>query len=939
MKTRGVLWTVVLVSLAGYLVWAVSWERRARAAARSQLDHHAAVVAPALWHLDPDVCRDYLELATRSHGYARLEVRDETGALFSVHTADALRGPDRWLFRAGLLPLVELEVPLLWGETRIGRIRAEWYCRSIYGQLGGLLFLVVGWGLLERHLRVLQGRNELQLRVAERTRELAEANAALTASEARYRSAIEQAPHPCARFREDTSLTYVNPACCRLLGRSVEELLDRSFLPWVYEEDRPEVERRVRENLRPDMEPWTCEHRVCAADGSTRWLRWTVNAIRDDQGRFLEYQALAHEVTEEKRAREELARQHERYRQAISAAHAVPYQWEFGSDDFAFVGEGIEALTGWSSLEFTPAVWREAIQGTEFLGEGAGLTWAEALEQFAKGCLHQWRADHRVRTRSGEIRWISDTAVPTRDARGRVTGMLGILQDITERRRIAEEHARLVTAVEQADEMVFVTDTDGVILYANPALQRVTGYVREELLGQTPRLFKSGRHPEGFYRQLWETIRRGVTWKGRVTNRRKDGQLYEAELTISPVRDAGGRIFNYVAVCRDITQRVALEQRLQQAQKLEAIGQLAAGVAHEFNNLLTIIQGNALLMNRDALSPEDAYCVDQIVHASQRAAQVTRQLLLYSRKQPMHMDVVDLNDTVRHTIHMLDRVLGGQVAIHVQLQPGLPHLRADAGLLEQLLVNLAINARDAMPQGGDLFVETRTCEITEQDLQRRPDATPGPCVRLTVRDTGTGIAAEHLPHIFEPFFTTKDVGKGTGLGLASVYGIVKQHHGWIEVESEPGRGTCFQIFFPVGAEDETTVPTEGELRDLPRGREGILVVEDDPSLCRLVEHLLRRCGYRVWTAIDAAAARAVWQEHAHEIDLLVTDLEMPGGVSGMDLARDCLREKPTLKVLYTSGYFEARAEDVLHLVEGENFLPKPYRPRQLAGMVRACLDR
>ncbi|MCX7867500.1 MAG: PAS domain S-box protein [Limisphaera sp.] len=939
MKTRNVLWTVVLTSFVGYLVWAVRWEHLARAVARSQLDQHAAVVAPALWHLDPGVCRDYLELATRTHGYARLEVWDETGALFSVHTADPLRGMDRWLFRAGLLPLIELEAPLLWGETPIGRLRAEWYCRTIHGQLGGLLVLVVGWVLLERHLRVLQGRNELQIRVAERTRELAEANAALAASEARYRSAIEQAPHPCARFRQDSTLSYVNPAYCRLLGRPAEELLDRSFLSWVYEEDRPDVERMVRENVRPEMEPWSCENRVFAADGSIRWLRWTVNAIRDDRGRFLEYQALGHDVTEEKRAREELARNHERYRQAISAADAVPYQWDFGSDEFAFVGEGVEALTGYRPAEFTPAVWRQVVQATEFLGAGRGLSWTEAREQLADGRLRQWRADHRIRTRSGEVRWIADSAVPMRDAQGRVTGVLGILQDVTERRRLAEEHARLVTAVEQADEMVFVTDPEGVILYANPAVERVTGYAREELLGQTWRRFESGQHPEGIYRQLWETVRRGATWKGRVTNRRRDGQLYEAELTVSPVRDAGGRIVNFVAVCRDITQRVALEQRLQQAQKLEAIGQLAAGVAHEFNNLLTIIQGNALLMNRDALSAEDAYCVDQIVHATQRAAQVTRQLLLYSRKQPMHMGAVDLNEVVRHTVSMLERVLGEQVTIHVQLQPGLPQVRADAGLLEQLLVNLAINARDAMPHGGDLFVETRSCEITEQDLQRRPDATAGPCLCLTVRDTGTGIAPEHLPHIFEPFFTTKDVGKGTGLGLASVYGIVKQHHGWIEVESEPGRGTSFHIFLPVRAVVGPASPTERELQDLPRGREGILVVEDDPSLCGLIEHLLQRCGYRVWTATDAAAAREVWQDHAHEIDLLVTDVVMPGGVSGIDLARQCLREKPQLKVLYTSGYFEARVEEARHLVEGENFLPKPYRPRQLAEMVRACLDR
>lgn len=939
MKTRIVVGTVVAASLAGYFAWAIWWERQARARALSHLRQHAAVVAPALWHLEPEMCHDYLDLAVRSHGYERLAVLDEQGQVFSEHAAEPLRGPDRWLHRLGLVPVLALETPLHWGDTVIGRLQAQWYCRTLYGELAVLLGLVAVWGLLERHLRVLQARDELQARVAERTRELAEANAALTLSEARYRSSIEQTPSPCARFHADARLTYVNPAFCRLVGRAAAELVGQPFGEWVHPEDRPQLERTLRERLRPDIEAFPYENRVRAAGGSIRWVRWTVSGIRDDQGTFLEYQALGQDITEEKQAREELVRQHERYRQAIRAAHAVPYQMDFASETYVFIGEGIETLTGYRPAEWTPALWQQAILETVLLGESAGLPLHEALERLREGRLGQWRADYRIRARSGEVRWISDSAVPTRDSQGRVTGMLGILQDITERRRMAEEHARLVTAVEQANEMIFVTDLQGVILYANPALEAVTGYSRAELLGQTPRLFKSGRHPEAFYRHLWNTIRSGVVWKGRLTNRRKDGQLYEAELTISPVRDGSGRMVNYVAVGRDITQLAALEEQLREVQKLEAIGQLAAGVAHEFNNLLTIIQGNALLMNREALSAEDGHCVDQILQATQRAAQVTRQLLLYSRKQPLQMRAVDLNEIVRRSIRALERVLSDSIHLHLQLEPGLPQLRGDAGLLEQLILNLALNARDAMPQGGHLYLETRVCNITDQDLVRRPDATPGPCVCLTVRDTGTGIAHEHRPHLFEPFFTTKEVGKGTGLGLAAVYGIVKQHRGWIEVDSEPGRGTTFQVYLPVTGPATAAPATEEELRALPRGQEGILVVEDDAALARLVQHLLQRCGYRVWTASNAAEARVLWQQQAQHVDLLLTNLEMPDGVSGAELARQCLRDKPQLKVLYTSGYFEALTEEARHLVEGDNFLPKPYRPRQLAEMIRACLDQ
>ncbi|NGO38420.1 PAS domain S-box protein [Limisphaera ngatamarikiensis] len=939
MNRRALFWTVATATLIGYGAWVVWYEAATRRRALMELDQHAAVVAPALWHLDPTLCQDYLELAARSQVFELLQVRDENETAFASASGPRLRGVDALLQRLGLIPRVTHQRPLVYEGRVIGRIEGIRHLRTIHAELAVLMGLFLGWGLLERHLRVREMRDALQVEVAERTRELTETNAALRTSEARYRSSVEQSPDLFCRFTAEGVLTYVNPAYCRFFGKRCDELVGRRFWPLIPEPDRATVESLLQRGLSPEMEPLTLEHRVMAGDGSLRWVRWTHSAVRDDQGRFLDYQAIGHDITEQKQAQLELARSHEIYRRAISAAAAVPYQIELPSNRCVFAGEGFQALTGVEPGSLATGRLCEMAEEILLMGRCAGLGVEEALRQLAAGTLDHWQAEYRFRTPGGEVRWISDSAVPVRNDEGEVVGVLGILQDITERRRTAEEHVRLAAAVEAVEEAVFVTDVNGVILYTNPAFERITGFERTEALGQTPRILKSGRHPVSFYREMWETILAGRSWIGRVTNRRKDGRLYEAEAIISPIRDAAGRITHFVAVSRDITERVQLEERLRASQKLEAIGRLAAGIAHEFNNILTIIQGNALLMNRDALGPDDATCVDQIVQASQRAAELTRRLLIYSRQQPMQTRAVDVGELLHRTARMLAPVLGEMVRLRLQMPAELPVIRADPGLLEQMLVNLAVNARDAMPQGGELTFSAAVCEFGVGELRHQPEATPGRYICLSVRDTGTGIAPEHMPHLFEPFFTTKEVGKGTGLGLASVYGTVQQHHGWIEVESQVGEGTCFRIYLPVGEPEQSAAGAGPEPRVLPRGQETLLVVEDDPSLARLTEGVLRRCGYRVWTAGDAESALALWALHQAEIDLVLTDVVLSGGVSGVALAKRLMEAKPGLKVVYTSGYFEEPFREEVPLVEGENFLPKPYRPHELAGLIRRCLDR
>jgi PAS domain S-box-containing protein len=400
-----------------------------------------------------------------------------------------------------------------------------------------------------------------------------------------------------------------------------------------------------------------------------------------------------------------------------------------------------------------------------------------------------------------------------------------------------------------------------------------------------------------------------------------------------------GKPVRMIGAMLDITERRKLEQQLRQVQKMEALGQLSGGVAHDFNNLLTVIQVNAALILRGQRDPAIKEHADDIITASDRAAALTRQLLMVSRKQVMQPSVVDVNDVVRNMMRMLQRAIGEDITLTAHCSTQLPLVMADVGMLEQVLLNLAVNARDAMPTGGALSIATGEKVIRESQSLRGFDVTPGPHVFIAVTDTGVGIDKELLPHIFEPFFTTKDVGKGTGLGLATVYGIIRQHQGWIDVASERGRGTTVCFYLPV----TNARPVEQDLHignhELPRGTETVFVVEDEDALRQLVVSVLEQCGYTVIAAPSGLHALELWPELTNRVQLLLTDLVMPGGVTGLALAERLRKDMPALRVVYTSGYTASQTASGERLVEGNNFLQKPYQPDALARIVRAALDR
>ena len=501
-----------------------------------------------------------------------------------------------------------------------------------------------------------------------------------------------------------------------------------------------------------------------------------------------------------------------------------------------------------------------------------------------------------------------------------------------------EQRFRLQSAaLESAANAVIITDHEGSILWVNPAFTRLTGYASDEAAGRNPRILKSGEHPPSFYAEMWNTIRRGLIWKGEIINRRKSGELYTEEMTITPVCDEGGNISNFIAIKQDISERRQLQQQLLQAQKMEAVGRLAGGIAHDFNNLLTVVLvcSDLLLASSDVAFPTHER-LNQIRGAATRAAELTQQLLAFSRKQLSNPTVMSLNDVVNATHKLLERLIGEDIRITTELSAEIGNVKADRGQIEQVLMNLALNARDAMPEGGKLIVQTKNVNLDESFTRQHPGAKPGPTVMLAVTDTGMGMNEEVQAHIFEPFFTTKEIGKGTGLGLAMVYGTVKQSGGYVSVESEPGQGSTFKVYLPrVDAASEPhrfqePTPTLG-------GSETILLVEDDPNVRSLTRETLRNIGYAVLEAGDPAEAIRLVESQRHSIALLITDVIMPG-MSGTSLAQRLTGLRPLLRVLYVSGY----ADDVLVQRDASNppqsFLAKPFTPAALASKIREILD-
>jgi two-component system, cell cycle sensor histidine kinase and response regulator CckA len=642
-------------------------------------------------------------------------------------------------------------------------------------------------------------------------------------------------------------------------------------------------------------------------------------------------------------AERELRCTHAELRQLLEHSPAVIYRLRSDGQKLVaiFVSDNIQRLLGWSVEESASYEWwLESLHPEDR---------ERVLEVVSWGMKSQgYSSEYRLRHKDGTYRWIQDDARVLEHLAGQYREAIGVWTDITERKTLQNE----IVLREQRLNSFFAGSTAGLVLLSkdfryiqiNETLAQMNGVPVKEHLGRTVREIV----PK--VASVIEPLLQRVLLTGQpILNEEISGETvgrpglmrYWAE-SFFPVCGTDGTPEMIGGVIVEITERKQLEQQLRQARKMKAFGQLAGGVAHDLNNLLAVLYGNAELAvtGTEELPPDARECLKQITAASERAAILTRQLLAFSRKQVMQSGQVLLNELITNLVKMLNRIIGENIDLKCRYGTDLPLVQADPGMIEQVLINLVINSRDAMPKGGQLEIATESIALDEAAARKNPEARAGQFVRVTVADNGTGIAPDHLPRIFEPFFTTKEAGKGTGLGLATVYGIVKQHHGWIEVSSQLGAGATFRVFLPAmpaAARCHVTPP----VAQAPRGgSETILLVEDEVTVRAVTRRALEAYGYTVYEASSVQEALEIWAGKSDKIALLLTDIVMRESTTGLALAVRLRAQRPTLKLLYMSGYnpeFAGKATGPQQREKGQR-LQKPFTLRTLLETVRRGLD-
>jgi len=510
--------------------------------------------------------------------------------------------------------------------------------------------------------------------------------------------------------------------------------------------------------------------------------------------------------------------------------------------------------------------------------------------------------------------------------------------DITELKRAEEDRVLLATAIEQAAEGITITDSDGTVQYVNPAFERISGYTREELIGQNHRILKSKKHDEAFYKAMWDKLSRGEVWTGHIINEKKDGTTYEVEAMISPIRDTSNTIISYVTIERDVTHEVEMETHLRQVQKMEAIGTLAGGIAHDFNNILGAIMGYTEMALSDVQEgTRTKRNLEQVLKAGYRGKDLVKQIITFSRKSEQERKPMRITPIVKEVLKFLRSSLPTTIEIRQNIKTDSGMILSDPTQIHQVLMNLCSNAEYAMREtGGVLEVSLIDVDINSSYAARHPDLKPGSYVRMTVSDTGHGMDRTVMERIFEPFFTTKRPGEGTGMGLSVVLGIVKNHGGIITVYSDPGEGSTFNVFLP---RIDSIVKSEKEVStQIPTGSERILFVDDEEDLVDMGQQMLERLGYKVTAKTSGIEVLEIFRAHPDDFDVVITDQTMPN-MTGAELAEELMRIRPDIPIILCTGFSEVISEEKAQSKGIRGFLMKPITTQEMAGTIRRVLDR
>jgi PAS domain S-box-containing protein len=751
--------------------------------------------------------------------------------------------------------------------------------------------------------------------------ERARAERAVRESERRYQTLTEMSPVGIFHTDSEGNTTYVNPRWCEISGLGADKALGNGWLAVVHPNDIPSVTTGWDNAIQHKFVS-SKKYRFLRPDGKVSWVLGYAVPEYNSQNELTGYVGTITDITELTNSEEQARKLSRAIEQGPSLVMITNLLGEI-----EYVNPKFEEVTQYRSAEIlgkNPRILKSGETPREKYTE----IWNTILSK------QVWHGELHNRKKNGELYWESAMISPIVDEKGVITHFVAVKEDITARKKSEEIVHLLSHTVESIGECVSITDLHNHIIYANNAFLKTYGYTAQELIGKHIKMV--GVYTTVDDEDVLDATFKGG-WQGELINRKKDGTEFPISLSSSAVLDETGKAVALVGVAIDITEQKKLQEQLLQSQKMEAIGRLAGGVAHDYNNMLGVILGYAKMLEAEIPTRTSAHRkVKSIITAAERSVNLTKQLLSFARKQIVAPIVLNLNEELTLLQKMLEQLIGEDVELNLRLAGGIWNMKMDPVQVTQILTNLVTNARDAITNVGTIIIETSNITVDTPLTMDSSNVSPGEYVLLTFSDNGTGMTHKTMEKIFEPFFTTKPVGQGTGLGLATVFGIMKQNNGHINVYSEIGHGTTFKLYFPRSQEKETVQTSEEELIPLI-GTETILLVEDEKDLIEYVKLSLENLGYTVFAANSPLQALALCKEKQQSIDLLITDVIMPE-MNGKELKENVQRLYPQIKTLYMSGY---TADIVAHrgvLDEGIQFLQKPFSPKALAQKIRTLLD-
>ncbi|MFQ5776242.1 MAG: type II toxin-antitoxin system prevent-host-death family antitoxin [Kiloniellaceae bacterium] len=885
------------------------------------------------------------------HGYSTEEVlaMDSVVPLMSpgdrerlVGYKDArLRGeavPDRYEYRA-----VRKDGTSIWLENLVRAV--EWDGEPA---IQTVIIDITERKLAEEALR--QARDELELRVEARTRDLEEVNQtlrleimerkraeeALRESEERYRRLVDLSPDGVF-VNCNGRFAFANPAAVRAFGaETAEDLIGREVLDFMHADFRDTVRQRVKIVLEGGVAPPMMEQVYVRLDGQSFDVETSATPITYRGERAV--LSVFRDIAERKRSEEAIKEREAQLKHAQAMAKLGGFVWDDVSNRCLYCSEELAGLIGTTVEEIMATrATHDSLLSRIHPDDRARY---QAVIEAANARVTPYDVEYRVHDDAGSLRYWREMGEPITDETGRLVRTFGTIQDITDIKRaeaaLRESEERLRAVIENSPTAILLKDLEGRFRLVNGRFREWFANRAEDMVGRTSYDIRPRDQADALVAQDREVLDRLTVVEREHEVTFADGRRHTVVTTKFPVFDSSRSPIGVGSISMDVTEQRAAEERLRQAHRMEAVGQLTGGVAHDFNNLLGVVIGNAELLG-DRLGQDDRH-VQALLRAAARGAELTQRLLAFSRRQPLQPRALDLDALVTGMSDMLSRTLGETIEVEVSPRPGLWRAMADAGQIENALLNLAINARDAMPGGGKLSIETANVTLVANDSAARADLRPGEYVMASVRDTGCGIAPDVLDHVFEPFFTTKEVGQGSGLGLSMVYGFAQQSGGHVAIDSAPDRGTTVRLYLPRAAKEVAARPREEAAGAQPTAQgETVLVLEDDSAVRELAVAILEDLGYRVVTAPDGRAAVAALDQAA-EIDLLLSDVVLPGGTSGPDVAEHAKRRRPGIKVLFMSGYAADSLVPNGPLDNGVALINKPFRKADLAHKVREVLD-